>query len=51
MSTRIDSHDIETLKFAIPVWVIMAVLGILVIFLSQLIILHVYLLCNSLTTY
>lgn len=39
------------MSYAIPVWVMMGVLAIMIIFLSQLIILHVYLMCRGVTTY
>lgn len=48
------SRELETslhLAQAVPVWVLMAVLGVLVIFLFQLIALHLYLLVRGISTY
>lgn len=46
------NNDInQNIKYFIPAWVMIGVLSIMLIFLSQLIILHIYLLCRAITTY
>ena len=49
MSTGTDANEI--LGRAIPVWIMMLILGVLGFLLMQLILLHIYLQCKGLTTY
>jgi hypothetical protein len=47
----VNSDHNMNIKYLIPIWVMIGVLSIMLIFLSQLIILHIYLLCRNITTY
>ena len=51
MSADSDSEAKVNLRSAVPVWVMMFILGILGFLLLQLVLLHCYLQCKGLTTY
>lgn len=51
MSTKIRFFGRNKLGFAIPVWVMMCIVGIIEIFLLQLILLHIYLIARGISTY